>query len=54
MDENVNSLNVLNTFYSGGFLLDRKMDEMKVDSFLNENKMYYELIADEYLKEMNN
>ena len=53
MDENENSIKVLNAFYSGGFLLDKKMDEMKVDSFLNENKMYYELMADEYLKEMN-
>ena len=54
MDENENSIKVLNAFYSGGFLLDRKMDEMKVDSFLNENRTYYELMADEYLKEINN
>ena len=53
IDENENSIKVLNTFYFGGFLLDVKMDESKVDSFLIENSKFYELLADEFLKTIN-
>jgi hypothetical protein len=54
IDENENSIKVINEFYSGGFLLDKKMDETKVNSFLNENKVFYELLADKFLKKINN
>ena len=53
IDENENSIKVLNTFYFNGFLLDVKMDESKVNSFLIENSKFYELLADEFLKTIN-
>jgi hypothetical protein len=53
IDELSNSIKVCNAFYYGGFLFDTKMDETKVDSFLNQNSSYYELLATEFLKKMN-
>tara|TARA_B110000467_G_scaffold163033_1_gene187913 strand:+ start:10521 stop:12002 length:1482 start_codon:yes stop_codon:yes gene_type:complete len=53
IDETSNSIKVLNSFYHGGFLLDVKMNESKVNSFLNENDSFYELLATEFLKKMN-
>ena len=53
IDENFISIKVLNEFYYGGFLLDVKMDETKVDLFLNQNKFFYELLATEFLKKIN-
>jgi len=53
IDETSNSIKVLNAFYYGGFLLDVKMNEPKVNSFLNENSSFYEVLATEFLKKIN-
>jgi hypothetical protein len=53
IDESSNSIKVCNEFYYGGFLFDTKIDETKVNSFLNQNSSYYELLATEFLKKIN-